>query len=409
MSHRFDVRQWITRLCAASISVVLGIALSACVGGSPSAPNATGPAPGSQAHLTVVSQFGDNPALQQVLNKLNERYHQQHPEVTVEIRYLTLDDLTRTLPLTLSSGSGPDIIDYDAAQSALGDLAKNGLVVPLTRFASHYGWQDKLTESAVNRTTYDSEIFGIPRSTEAVGIYYNADLFSRLGIEPPKTYAGFLTAADKLKAAGVTPIAFGNKDQWPSSHLVGAAIHSIIPLETISSIETLDGDGSWTNPAVPPAFEEAVNWARKGYLSGDFNGVSFDDAVKTFYAGKAGMLIEGTGVTPDIIENMGGVNVTFASFPMKSPSAPQQAEGGVGGAWAITATSKAPAIAADWLNFVHFSNEAEQAWFKAGVLPTTHYTGSGVDVAPLVQDGLAVTSAADTGGGCHHQHLLRLV
>ena len=373
--------------------------LSACVGGGDSADNDDSVQLGDKASLTVLSQFGDNPALQKVLDGLSSNWEKKHPEVTVDIQYLTLDDLTKTVPTMLSSGEGPDVIDYDANESTLGDLAKSGLLEPLDDYAEEYEWTDRLPESVAERTTYDDELFGIGRSSEAVGLFYNADLFDRLGIQAPDSYDNFLAAADELGRNGIVPVAFGNKDQWPSSHLVGAAIHSSVPVADLASIETLAGDGSWTDPAVVEAMDTAVGWAESGYLTPNYNGVSFDDVAKQFFAGDAGMFVEGTGLTPDILDNMAGVDVRFISFPMMDSSIPQQAEGGLGGAWAINASSPAPDVAADWLNYVHFSPEAEEAWLEAGVLPSTDYDGSGADVPELVTDNLSVVAAAQDEGG----------
>lgn len=386
---------------AAVATVGLVGLLTGCVGGSdnPSAESDEGPAVGEPANLKVLSQFGDNPALQQVLDRLNASYEQQHPEVNIDIQYLTLDDLTRTVPTMLASGEGPDVIDYDANESTLGDLAKSGLLHSLDDYAEQYGWTSDLPESVADRTTYDGHLYGIGRSSEAVGLFYNDDLFMRYGIAAPDTYESFKAAADELKSHGVTPLAFGNKDQWPSSHLVGAAIHAEVPVDEISRFETLTGDGSWTDPEVEDAMQTAVDWVEAGYMTPDFNGVSFDDAAKDFFAGKAGMFIEGTALTPDILDNMKSTNIRFVPFPMIDDSIPQQAEGGLGGAWAINATSEAPDIAADWLNFIHFSPEAEKAWLEAGVLPTTNYDGEGADVPPLVTDNLAVIQAVQNGGG----------
>ena len=386
---------------AASVAFVGLLALlSGCVGGteSPSS-SGDGPSVGEKANLKVLSQFGDNPALQGVLDQLSAEYERQHPEVTVDIQYLTLDDLTRTVPTMLASGEGPDIIDYDANESTLGDLAKSGLLHSLNDYAEQYDWSSRLPESVTERTTYDDELYGIGRSSEAVGLFYSEDLFNQYDLAAPTTYADFQAAADALKSNGITPVAFGNKDQWPSSHLVGAAIHAEVPVSDITAFETLAGDGSWTERDVEDSMQTVVDWVNDGYLTPNFNGISFDDAAKQFFAGKAGMFIEGTGLTPDILSNMKGANVRFIPFPMIDDSIPQQAEGGLGGAWAVNATSQAPDVAADWLNFVHFSPAAEQAWLEAGVLPTTDYDGQGANVPPLVQDNLTVVQAAQDGGG----------
>jgi raffinose/stachyose/melibiose transport system substrate-binding protein len=375
--------------------------LAGCVAGqnnSTTAPTG-GPQPGDAAHITVLSQLGDNAALQPVLNKLNAAYMKAHPKTKVTIQYLTLDELTKTVPSTLASGSGPDVIDYDANESTIGSLAKAHLLVPLDTFAKSYGWDSKLTPSTVSRLTYDGHLSGVGRSSEGVGLFYNADLFHRLGIAPPTTYAALMTAAQHLKTRGVTPFAFGDKDQWPSSHLIGAAIHSMVPVSTIRSVETLAGDGKWTDPAIVSAIATAASWVTDGYVTPNFNGVSFAQAEGQFYTGKAGVFIEGTGVVPDIEANMPHTDVRFLPFPMKNPSAKQQMEGGLGGAWAITSTSKAPAIAADWINFVHFSAQAQQAWLAAGVLPTTVMTSTPSGLSVLVKDSLKVTQAAQADGG----------
>ena len=49
-----------------------------------------------------------------------------------------------------------------------------------------------------------------------VGFWYNKDLFTKAGIDgPPTTWNEFLADVQKLKAAGITPIAVGEKDKWP--------------------------------------------------------------------------------------------------------------------------------------------------------------------------------------------------
>ncbi|MFF5263896.1 ABC transporter substrate-binding protein [Actinomadura viridis] len=402
MFHRPRNPRRTTVLTAALLAGTM--TLTACVGNSvppPAAGRVTGgPQPGEPATLTVLSQFGDNPALQKVLNRLNDSYRRQNPKVTVKIQYLTLDDLTKSVPTALASGAGPDVIDYDANESSLGALATSKLLMPLDAAAARYGWKGKLTSNITARTTYGGRLYGVGRSSEAVGLFYNADLFRRHGAGEPRDHASFEAAAAKLRSAGVTPITFGNKDLWPSSHLMGAAVHAGVPLATINEIERIGGKGSWTAPAVERAFARARGWVERGWVTPRFNGVGFDDAAKQFFAGKAGMVVEGTGITPDVLENMRGTTVRFVPFPMSDPRIPQQAAGGVGGAWAVSAAAKAPAIAAHWIDFVHFSPEAEREWLQAGVLPTTGYRpGPEVRIPSLVRDNLDVIRTVQAGGG----------
>ena len=49
-----------------------------------------------------------------------------------------------------------------------------------------------------------------------VGVWYNKELFEKAGIDaPPATWDEFLADVQKLKDAGITPIAVGEKDKWP--------------------------------------------------------------------------------------------------------------------------------------------------------------------------------------------------
>src|SRR3989442_16042591 len=124
-----------------------------------------------------------------------------------------------------------------------------------------------MNDAVLDRATYGGKLYGVPRSSEAVGLFYNAAIFAKHGIATPSTYTAFLQAADQLKAAGVMPIAFGNKDQWPSSHLIGAALHANTPVETIESLESLDGTAKWSDANVQASMTIAQSWAKKGYLT----------------------------------------------------------------------------------------------------------------------------------------------
>ena len=59
----------------------------------------------------------------------------------------------------------------------------------------------------------------MPMSILPGGIYYSQDLFEQAGItDTPKTIEDLEGAVDKLKAAGIAPIALGAKDAWPAAH-----------------------------------------------------------------------------------------------------------------------------------------------------------------------------------------------
>ena len=47
-------------------------------------------------------------------------------------------------------------------------------------------------------------------------LFNNKKVFAETGLEAPKTWDDLLNAVNTFKAKGVTPIALGGGDQWPS-------------------------------------------------------------------------------------------------------------------------------------------------------------------------------------------------
>ena len=74
-------------------------------------------------------------------------------------------------------------------------------------------------DAAFSAFTVDGTVYGMPMSILPGGIYYSKDLFAQAGItETPATIGDLEAAVEKLKAAGIAPIALGAKDAWPAAH-----------------------------------------------------------------------------------------------------------------------------------------------------------------------------------------------
>ena len=67
----------------------------------------------------------------------------------------------------------------------------------------------------------DDKQYGVPFNLGMVGVWYNKSLFEKAGINaPPSTWSEFLADVEKLKSAGITPIAVG-EGQVAGDVLVG--------------------------------------------------------------------------------------------------------------------------------------------------------------------------------------------
>ncbi len=146
---------------------------------------------------------------------LADEYMKAHPNVKIEITVLENEAFKQKLATAMQSGAPPDIFQSWGG-GVLGQYAEAGLVQDLTPATQKDGWGDTIASGPLSLYTIDGKVYGVPWTAGMVGFWYNKDLFKQAGIEgTPKTWDEFLDTVKKLKAAGITPIALGEKDKWP--------------------------------------------------------------------------------------------------------------------------------------------------------------------------------------------------
>lgn len=190
-----------------------------------SAPQATtAPAPTTAPAATTAS--GGNPvtinwwhittndAQKAVWQKMADDYTAQHPNVKINITVLENQAFKDKLATVMQSGNPPDLFQSWGG-GVLKQYADAGLVQDLTDSLKKNGLADQLSPGALGLYSADGKIYGIPWDAGMVGFWYNKDLFAKAGITtPPATWDDFLADVKKLQAAGITPIALGEKDSW---------------------------------------------------------------------------------------------------------------------------------------------------------------------------------------------------
>ena len=171
-------------------------------------------------------------------------------------------------------------------------------------------------------------------------LFYNAKLFTDLGITPPKTWDDLLTAADKLKAGGVDPIALTGlfepyMGMW-SDHLWLRTVG----YDKARAVLT-GGDGHITDD---PGFLEGLEMLQglrdKGAFLNGFQGTDFTAAQAQFFQGKAGMILMGTWLVSEMADVIPkDFQLGVVAFPTVS--------GGAGDQDAVMAALQQVSIAAE--------------------------------------------------------------
>lgn len=194
------------------------------------------------------------------------------------------------LPAEMATGNPPKIFDLFGGPGDGQKYAKAGKLLELTAILDELGIKDKFTD--LSNFIVDGKIYGLPIGASSEGLFYNTEIFSKYGIEPPKTLEELEAAAETLKKNGITPFAMGSSAAWVPLMMVNTMIARYAGPDTQAGLG--NGTRKWNEPEVVAAFAKYEEWVKKGYFTKGELGIDYAGQTDQFITGKAGMLFDGT-------------------------------------------------------------------------------------------------------------------
>jgi raffinose/stachyose/melibiose transport system substrate-binding protein len=366
-------------------AAVAALALAACTGAPPASQSQ-----GDAKEIRYLIAQPETPE-QLALVKEDLKKFESTSGIKVKLDVLPNDNLQTILQTQLRSGEGPDVFDYGTGPAFSGVLAKAGLLYDLTDAYQTRGW--KIYPFAKERSTFDGKAVGIPANIDEIGIFYNKEIFSKLGITEPTNLQSLKDAAAKIKAAGIVPFAVADKDGWEGGHLLSMALSSRVG--TAKMDELLTGKTPWSSPDVVAALQVWDDLNKSGYLSKSPTAVAYDNANSLFFAGKAAMNPTGSWLTQGIEKNA-KFEAGFIPFPSEQDKG--IFSGGLGSGTFISAkTTKTDAA----LKFLEHLVSAERGRWQVEnlhTIPAFPVDTAGVKVPPLFSQVLENTSEITKSG-----------
>ena len=187
-------------------------AASATSGSEAPAATETGGAGGEPVTIDWWHIQNNDPGLS-LWQAVADEYMAEHPNVTIEITVYENEAFKTAVAPRLQAGDPPDLFQSWGGGGLI-EQVDAGLVKDIT--ADVEPWIGNLNEGAVSMYQVDDKTYGVPFDLGMVGFWYNKELFEQAGItEPPATWEAFLEDVQKLKDAGITPLALGEGDKWP--------------------------------------------------------------------------------------------------------------------------------------------------------------------------------------------------
>jgi raffinose/stachyose/melibiose transport system substrate-binding protein len=175
---------------------------------------AAAPMAGRANTVIKIVHVETNPTEIALWNRIAADYEKLHPDVTVQFQYLENEAYKAKLPTMLQSSDRPAVI-YSWGGGVMRAQIDAGYIRPLGPTGQTVMAQ--MIPADAHAYEVNGKAYGLPFLTSEVAFFYNKQLFAKAGVDAAgiKTWADFLAACKKIKAAGITPITVGAGEKWP--------------------------------------------------------------------------------------------------------------------------------------------------------------------------------------------------
>jgi raffinose/stachyose/melibiose transport system substrate-binding protein len=276
--------RWKRKAAAVAGAALLATGLGACGAG--------GEAADGQVTLTYWKLADTNDASKQAWEEVLAGFEEAHPDIKIEVEERSTDGHKEALRTSLGTSAAPDVYWSWAGPGIGGEYVQGGASLDLEKYYEEYGWEDRFSDVGMASVTQYGGYDGVPNGQAGAAVFYNKDLFAQAGIAaPPATYDELVAAADKLVAAGITPIEFGGTVNWHLMRLLDNILMTECGSDTFRDLITAEADWS-SEPCVEATFEEFHTWTQE-YLVDGWASMSDSEANALFFSGEAAMVIEG--------------------------------------------------------------------------------------------------------------------
>jgi len=162
----------------------------------------------------------------------------------------------------------------------------------------------------------DGHYYFVPIYNYPWAVFYRKSVFKQKGYTIPKSWDQFIALAKKMKADGMTPIAFTDKDGWPAMGTFDILNMRINGYDF--HVRLMAGKESWDSAKVRAVFNQ---WRELlPYYSSGALGLTWQEGAQQLVKKKAGMYLLGSFVAQQATNANDHADLDFFAYPMINPN-----------------------------------------------------------------------------------------
>ena len=230
------------------------------------------------------------------IDRFNKDYEGKYHAKVVSTN---LEEYYTKLNAEIAAGNCPDVFIVSPGANLNDYVLKDKTDKPIAKKLDEYlnadGWKATFTSDAVfaggtygDEATQGAGIYAVPLNIAAACVFYNTEMFEKAGASVPTTYSELLTACQKLKDAGYTPITISAGTAWCLSMVAGYLCdRNGLVLNDVKEHKT-----DWKDAKVINAGKQIQELSQ--YFQPTAESDDNDIATAAFYDGEAAILIQGS-------------------------------------------------------------------------------------------------------------------
>lgn len=342
-------------------ALLAGLVVLAVLSGCPRSPEReqpTGPAAIPKTVVALWTIWNTEPR-KSALDEIVAAFEQAYPEYDIQVTDHEPDAYKTSLRVQLGSAEPPDIF-FVWDGEWLQNFVRAGVVYDLTSAmdAANGEWKKRFQPEGLRRFTHSGRVWGIPYLLQCTFFFYNTELFAKHKLVVPHTWPELIKVVDKLRRAGVIPIALGNQQRWPAHHFVSVLFQRLMGEKVVEEDYDPLGPGDYAEPGWIEGMKLFEDFLKHRPFNDAPNAVTRDSARALFYSGKAAMFYTGTWDFSRLREGGDAPRDfwdkwDFFNFPaVPGAKGEQEALTGAPDGYVVSARSRHPEAAVEFLKFM---------------------------------------------------------
>lgn len=297
-------------------------------------------------------------------------FEEAHPGVNIEYENVSDEAIKDKLSVMAAGDELPDIF-FAWGGECLNRFSRAGRLLDLTPYMDEdEAWRDSFLPSFLSSSVYEGKNYAVPYRSSILYMLYNKQVLDDNNIEVPETWEDFIAACETLKEAGVTPIAYGNSDQWYAMWYTGQFNASFVDKATRQS-DYNPVSGEFTDEGYEKAVQTYLDLNNNGYFGKNVNSKDYYQVREEFCAGLYGFMLDATSQFSFYSEAMGtDGEYGYFKIPVPTGADGDEAENIVTGGsenYAISAKCEYPDVAVEFLKFMTSEEQALKQTKETGL------------------------------------------